>query len=201
MARLSIDPRQPDPTAIAAAVAALRADGVIVYPTDTVYGLGCRIGSAAALERIYRLKRRERRKPMSFICGSLAQVSEYAVMSNHAYRLAKRLLPGPYTLVLPATARAPRVLQSKVRAVGVRIPSHPVTAALVAALGEPITTTSANLSGQATEPTPVEVERALGSGVDVILDAGPLWGDPSTVLDLTGADPVVLRQGAGPWPL
>lgn len=199
--RLSIDPHRPQPDAVATAAAALRADGVVVYPTDTVYGLGCRIGSATALERIYRLKRRERRKPMSFICGSLAQVSEYAVMPNPAYRLAKRLLPGPYTLVLPATAKAPRVLQSRVRAVGVRIPSHPVTAALVAALGEPLTSTSANLSGQATEPTPAEIERTLGPGVDLILDAGPLWGDPSTVLDLTGSDPVVLRQGSGPWPL
>lgn len=199
--RLPINPLHPQPEIIARVVAALRDDGTAIYPTDTVYGLGCRLGSAAGVERIYRLKRRERRKPMSFICSTLAQVSEYVVLSNPTYRLAKRLLPGPYTLVLPASAKTPRVVQSKVRAVGIRIPNHPVTSALVDALGEPLTSTSANLSGEAAEQDPVTLERTFGLEVDVVLDAGPLWGDPSTVLDCTGPEPVVIRQGAGLWPV
>lgn len=199
--RIQIDPRHPDPAAIERAAAALRADGVVVYPTDTVYGIGCRIGSPAAIAAVYRAKGRQRRKPASFICRDLQQISRYAVLSDASYRLAKQLLPGPYTLVLPASPACPKPIQSAHRAVGVRIPASAVTAALVAALDEPLISTSANLSGQGTPVDAAAIERTFGPAVQLVLDAGPLSGEPSTVLDLTEAEPKVVRMGSGPWPL
>lgn len=199
--RIQIDPTNPGAAAIAQAVEVLRNDGVIVYPTDTVYGIGCRIGSPAAIAAVYRAKGRQRRKPASFICHDLSQVSRYAVLSDDAYRLAKLLLPGPYTLVLPASPSCPKPIQSAHRAVGVRIPASAVTAALVEALGEPLISTSANVSGEETPVDAGAIERTFGSRVRLVLDAGRLSGQPSTVLDLTGAEPTVIRAGAGPWPL
>ncbi len=198
--RVTVDPINPDSIAIARAVQALRADGVIVYPTDTVYGIGCRIGSPAGIAAVYRAKGRQRRKPASFICRDLQQISRYAVLSDAAYRLAKQLLPGPYTLVLPASPACPKPIQSSHRAVGVRIPDCAVTAAIVEALGEPLISTSANTSGEQTPADPAAIERAFGPSVGLVLDAGMLSGQPSTVLDCTGSEVAVLRQGAGPWP-
>ena len=199
--RIQIDPLHPDAVAITKAVEVLRQDGVIVYPTDTVYGIGCRIGSPAAIAAVYRAKGRQRRKPASFICQDLQQISHYVVLSDAAYRLAKQLLPGPYTLVLPASPACPKPIQSAHRAVGVRIPNSPVTAALVAALGEPLLSTSANISGGEALTNPAEIELAFGNKVDLILDAGIISGQSSTVLDCTGVEVVVLRQGAGEWPI
>ncbi len=198
--RVPVDPRHPDPVAIARAVEVLQADGVIVYPTDTVYGIGCRIGSPAGIAAVYRAKGRQRRKPASFICRDLQQISHYAVLSDAAYRLAKQLLPGPYTLVLPASPACPKPIQSAHRAVGVRIPDCAVTAAIVQALGEPLISTSANISGEETPEDAAAIERTFGPSVGLVLDAGVLSGQPSTVLDCTGSEASVIRQGAGPWP-
>lgn len=198
--RLKIDPLNPQTEIINQAVEVLRNDCVIIYPTDTIYGLGCRLGSPKAIAKIYQLKKRERRKPLSFICHDLKQVSQYAVLTNQVFRLAKRLLPGPYTLVLTASRLAPKVIQSAKQAVGIRIPNHEVTKQLVAALGEPLISTSANLSGEDSLSNPKELEEIFGNRVDMILDAGILHGDPSTVLDCSSEDIKLLRQGAGVWP-
>lgn len=198
--RISVDPINPNPGVIAKAVEVLRSDGVLVYPTDTVYGIGCRLGSPAGIAAVYRAKGRQRRKPASFICRDLQQISRYAVLSDAAYRLAKQLLPGPYTLVLPASPACPKPIQSAHRAVGVRIPDCAVTAAIVQALGEPLISTSANMSGEETPEDAAAIERAFGPSVSLVLDAGALTGQPSTVLDCTGPEAVVLRQGAGLWP-
>lgn len=199
--RVKINPANPQPKLIDQAIQVLQKDGVIVYPTDTIYGLGCRLSSAKGIERIYQIKKRQRRKPLSFICANIQQVSHYAILSNTAYKLAKRLLPGPYTLILPASGKSPKAIQSVNHAVGIRIPDHQVTMALVEALNEPLVSTSANASGDESLSDPSEIEGLFGSQTDLVLDAGILHGDPSTILDFTGDDIVLVRQGAGEWPV
>jgi tRNA threonylcarbamoyl adenosine modification protein (Sua5/YciO/YrdC/YwlC family) len=175
----------------------LKEDGVLVYPTDTIYGLGCDLFSAKGIRKVLDLKKRDHRKPMSFICSDLKHISEFAVISNQAYRTMKRLLPGPYTFVLEATRSTPRKLLGRRQTVGIRIPDHPVCLALVRELGHPVISTSANLSGGETLYTPGEILESIGPGIDLLIDAGPLVSEPSSVVDLTGAVPRVLRKGKG----
>ena len=170
---------------------------MIVYPTDTIYGIGCDIKSKNAIERIQRIKGRDAKKPMSFVCADVADISIYAHVSKFAFRLLKRLLPGPFTFILPATKETPRVLRSKQKTVGVRIPDHPVTAALVQQLGRPLLSTSANRSEEEVLTDPVDLERELGPQVDMILGCGILPVQPSTVVSLIDDEIQILRQGKG----
>ena len=175
----------------------LRSGGVIAYPTDTIYGLGCDITNKQAIERIRHIKGRDKKKPMSFVCADLTQISNYAKVSNYAHRILKRSLPGAYTFVLPATRETPRVLQSKQKTVGLRIPDHPIPLALVAALGQPILSTSANRSEQEVITEPWMLEDEFGTQVDLILECGPLPVQASSVVSLVGDHAEVLRQGKG----
>lgn len=179
------------------AVDILRSGGVIAYPTDTIYGLGCDITNKQAIERIRHIKGRDKKKPMSFVCADLTQISNYAKVSNYAHRILKRSLPGAYTFVLPATRETPRVLQSKQKTVGLRIPDHPIPLALVAALGQPILSTSANRSEQEVITEPWMLEDEFGTQVDLILECGPLPVQASSVVSLVGDHAQVLRQGKG----
>ena len=179
------------------AVDILRSGGVIAYPTDTIYGLGCDITNKQAIERIRHIKGRDKKKPMSFVCADLTQISNYAKVSNYAHRVLKRSLPGAYTFVLPATRETPRVLQSKQKTVGLRIPDHPIPLALVAALGQPILSTSANRSEQEVITEPWMLEDEFGTQVDLILECGPLPVQASSVVSLVGDHTEVLRQGKG----
>ncbi len=192
-----LHPERPNPRQIKGAVDVLRAGGIIVYPTDTVYGLGCDIHRADAVDRIMALKRRDQKKPFSFLCKDLSQVSEYAAVSNVAYRVLRQCLPGPYTFILPSTRKTPRVLQSKRRTVGIRIADHGVPMALVEALGSPILTTSANVSSGETPGTIDGLKELFGNNVDLYLEAGPLSGAPSSVVSLLDDQVDVLREGAG----
>ena len=194
---LSVHPQNPQQRHISRAVEILRDGGVIVYPTDTVYGLGCDITSKHAVERIVRIKGRDPKKPMSFVCSDLTHISRYARVSNFAYRILKRFLPGPYTFVLESSREVPKMLLTKQRTVGIRIPDHPVCLALVAELGNPILSTSANPSGAEPLNIPLEIRDALGSQVDLILECGVLPRVPSTVVSLVGDRVEVLRDGAG----
>jgi len=194
---LSVDPQHLRGRLIHRATEALEAGGVIVYPTDTVYGLGCDITNKAAIERIQRLKGRDAKKPMSFVCADVADISTYAHVSKFAFRLLQRLLPGPFTFILPATKETPRVLRSKQRTVGVRIPDHPVSRAIVSELGHPLLSTSANRSAEDVLTDPVELESELGPQVDLILECGILPVQPSTVVSLIDDEIQVLRQGKG----
>ena len=194
---LHIDPQNLKGRHISRAVEVLRAGGVIIYPTDTIYGLGCDITNKEAIDRILALKGRSHNKPMSFVCADLTNVSRYAHVSNHAYRILKRYLPGPYTFVLPAAKDTPRMLQSKQKTVGIRIPDHPVPLALVAALGNPIISTSANRSQQDVLTDPVALEDELGTDVDLILECGQLPVQPSSVISLIDDTIDILRPGAG----
>ncbi len=194
---LSVHPVTPQARHIRRAAELLRNDGVIVYPTDTVYGLGCDITNKHAVERIVRIKGRDPKKPMSFVCADLTHISRYARVSNFAYRILKRFLPGPYTFVLEASREVPRLLLTKQKTVGIRIPDHPVCLGLVKELGNPILSTSANPSGADPLNRPDEIQRVLGSQVDLILECGVLPRVPSTVVSLVGQQVRVLREGAG----
>lgn len=194
---LSVHPQNPQGRAIGRAVDALRDDGVVAYPTDTVYGLGCDITSRSAVERIVRIKGRDPKKPMSFVCADLSDISRYARVSNFAYRVLKRYLPGPYTFVLEASREVPKMLLTKQKTVGIRIPDHAVCLALVGQLGRPILSTSANRGGAEPLNDPAEIQTELGKQLDVILDAGVLPRVPSTVVSLAGDRVAVLREGAG----
>ena len=179
------------------AVDVLRSGGVIIYPTDTIYGLGCDITNKQAIERVQRIKGRDKKKPMSFVCADLTHISDYAKVSNYAHRILKRCLPGAYTFVLPATRETPRVLQSKQKTIGLRIPNHPIPLALVSALGQPILSTSANRSEQEVITEPWMLENELGPQVDLILECGPLPVQASSVVSLIGDEAEVLREGKG----
>lgn len=198
---IKINAQKPEASGLAHAVAVLRRGGVIIYPTDTIYGLGCDITNKKAVERILKLKGRDAKKPMSILCADLKHLSDYAIPTRSAYRIMKRLLPGPYTVVLFASRAVPKLLVTKQKTVGIRVPDHAVARALVKALGNPIITTSVNLAGAKPMDDPKKIAHEFGEKVDCIIDAGRVSGEPSTVLDLTSDEPVVLRPGVGKWPL
>src|SRR5690242_15627908 len=193
-----IDPLHPQPRHIARAVEALQQGGIVAYPTDTYYALGCDLFQKKAMERLALLKRRDDRKPFAFLCADLGEVAKYGIVSNESYRLMRRLLPGPYTMILEATRLTPRTSLTRQRQVGVRVPDANVAIALVRALGRPLATTSAALPGEDPLIDASDIQQHLGHGIDLILDGGVTLNEPSTVLDLTGPAPVVLRRGKGP---
>jgi tRNA threonylcarbamoyl adenosine modification protein (Sua5/YciO/YrdC/YwlC family) len=194
-----IDPLHPQPRHIARAVQILEAGGLVSYPTDTYYAIGCDLFQKKALERLATLKRRDDRKPFAFLCSDLGEVAKYAIVSNENYRLLRRMLPGAYTVVLEATRVVPRTALTRQRQVGVRVPDAPVALALVKALGRPLATTSAALPPPDSEPLTdaADIQERLGRNLDLILDGGVILNDPSTVVDLTGPVPVILREGKG----
>jgi len=194
---LAINPDTPQPRLVARVAEVLKAGGVIAYPTDTTYGIGCSIFHKKGIERIYQLKQRERKKPFSFICADLSEVAHYARVSNYAYKVMKRLLPGPYTFVLDATSIVPDLLQTRQKTVGVRIPDNQICLAIVRELGNPIVTTSANRSGDEPIGDPLEIERDLGRQLDLVVDGGLLPPDVSSVVSLIDDVPAVLRAGIG----
>lgn len=194
---LSVDPQHLKGRHVDRAVEVLRRAGVIVYPTDTIYGLGCDVTSKAAVERIRRIKGRDADKPMSFVCSDLVQVSRYGHVSNFVHRILKRFLPGPYTFVLTATRETPRVLQSKQKTVGVRIPDHPVPLALAERLGNPVVSTSANESNEEVVTNPADLERIFGNRVDLIMECGTLPVQASSVVSLVNDTVEILREGQG----
>jgi tRNA threonylcarbamoyl adenosine modification protein (Sua5/YciO/YrdC/YwlC family) len=195
--RIEVNPQHPEPRKIQKAVDALQSGEVIVYPTDTVYGIGCALGHKRAVDRIFHLTGKDDSQPLTFVCSDLSDIARYAVVENHHYRLIKRLLPGPYTFILPATKEVPRMLQSKRKTVGIRVPHHPVALALLKALGTPLISTSASYRGEETLNDPAEIV-ARFKGIELVLDAGYCGVVSSTVVDLTGSEPVIVREGAGP---
>jgi tRNA threonylcarbamoyl adenosine modification protein (Sua5/YciO/YrdC/YwlC family) len=194
---LPINPRHPQPRRVERIVEILKNGGVIAYPTDTIYGIGCDIFNKNAIERIYRIKGRDRHKPLSFICRDLSEVSRYAKLDDDAFRVMRRLLPGPYTFVLEATHLVPKIMLTRRHTVGIRVPDHAVSQALVVGLGNPIISTSANLSDNEPISEPSLIHDVIGAQVDAVVDGGPLPHEPSSVIDLTGEEPEVLRVGKG----
>jgi tRNA threonylcarbamoyl adenosine modification protein (Sua5/YciO/YrdC/YwlC family) len=194
---IAINPVTPQERLLRQVVEVLERGGVIAYPTDTTYGIGCDILSGKAIERIYRLKGKSRKDTLSFVCADLSHLADYAVVGNTGFRLMKRLLPGPYTFVLKATKLPPRVLQTGQKTVGIRVPDHPIPLALVHMLGRPIVNTTANRSGGSPFVHAEDIDEVLGHGIDVIIDGGPIAGGLSTVLEIQDDRVTVLREGAG----
>ena len=194
--RIEIHPTHPQGRRVQQAVHVLRRGGVIVYPTGTVYGLGCDIHQKTAVERIYQIRHLKKDHPLSFMCPDLSKIARYAYVDDFAYRIMRRLVPGPYTFVLRATRDVPKLLVRKQKTVGIRVPDNTVALALLNELGSPIVSTSATVDGEVlNDPDELHVRFPQ---VDAFVDGG--WGgiEPSTVIDLTGSEPVVLREGAGP---
>ncbi|HOP40030.1 MAG TPA: L-threonylcarbamoyladenylate synthase [Geobacteraceae bacterium] len=194
---VEINPDNPQPRLISRVVEILDKGGVIAYPTDTTYGIGCSILNKRGIERIYTIKQRERKKPFSFICSDLSDIARYARVSNFQYKVMRRLLPGPYTFVLNATNLVPGLLVTKQKTVGIRIPDNRICLAIVRELGHPIITTSANRSGEEPIGNPSLVEHELGKQLDLVVDGGVLSATVSSVVSLIDDIPTVLRKGTG----
>ena len=196
---LKVHPDNPQGRHIKNAVEVFKNDGVIIYPTDTVYGIGCSIFNTHAIERIYQIKGQDISKPFSFICSDLSHISEYARVSTGAFRLMKQLIPGPYTFILPASRlkQLPKSMISKRKTVGIRVPNNKISLTLIKELGHPI------LSASVTDPEgniindPEIIKEFYGTRVDMILDAGNSSLELSTILDLTEEPPIIVREGAG----
>lgn len=194
---LDINSENPQPRLIAKVADILEKGGVIAYPTDTTYGIGCSILNKRGIERIYTIKQREKKKPFSFICSDLSDIARYAKVSNYQYKVMKRLLPGPYTFVLPASGIVPGLLVTKQKTVGIRIPDNRICLSIIRQLGHPIITTSANRSGEEPIGDPAAVDRELGNQLDLIVDGGILSAAVSSVVSLMDDMPTVLRKGVG----
>jgi tRNA threonylcarbamoyl adenosine modification protein (Sua5/YciO/YrdC/YwlC family) len=179
------------------AVEVLKNGGVIIYPTDTVYGIGCDIFNKEALERIFNIKNDSNSKLLSFVCANLKDIAKYAKVSDFAYKTMKHLLPGPYTFILPAAKLVPKKLWSNRKTVGIRVPNHSVTIKLVEELGNPIISTSVtNRKGEVLYD-PFEIKNIFNLQVDLMLASGKLSGNLSSIVDLSMDEPEVIRQGAG----
>ncbi|MGB3203782.1 MAG: L-threonylcarbamoyladenylate synthase [Crinalium sp.] len=200
----TIHPDTPQTRRIEQIIDALRNGAVMLYPTDTVYAIGCDINSKSAVERVRRIKQLSNDKPLTFLCHSLSNISQYATVSDPAYRLMKHLIPGPYTFLLPATKLVPKLVQHpKRKTTGIRVPDHPVCMALLKALENPIISTSAHLLDDDGNSPTLSMERVqlfdeLDKLVDVIVDNGTESAmEVSTILDLTNEEPVMVRKGLG----
>lgn len=198
---LRIHPDNPPPRLIKQVVESLQQGGIIIYPTDTVYGLGCDILQQKAIERICRIKQVEPKKAqLSFVCSDLSHLSDFAKpLSNPTYRLLKEHLPGPYTFILEASKMVPKILQSKKDTIGLRIPNNNIAMAIIKELGRPIL--SASLPGDMVEDytDPEVMYENFMKEVDFVIDGGIGGMVPSTVIDCTGDEPVLIREGLGEW--
>jgi tRNA threonylcarbamoyl adenosine modification protein (Sua5/YciO/YrdC/YwlC family) len=191
-----LHPVNPELRFINKAIKILHEGGVIIYPTDTVYGIGCDIFNKQALDRVKEIKSNPDIKLLSFICPDLKDIAKYAKVSDYAYKTMKRLLPGPYTFILPAAKNVPKKLWSKRKTVGI-IPDHPVALKIVQGLGNPIVSTSTTTHKGELLIDPLEIKSVFDFQVDLMLASGNLSGKPSSVIDLSQEEPVIVREGAG----
>ncbi|RWX50312.1 translation factor SUA5 [Candidatus Electrothrix marina] len=195
---IEINSDNPQPRLIGTVLDTLRKGGVVCYPTDTMYGIGCDIFNQKAVKRIHQIKNRPKHKPFSFMCSSLKNISEYAHVGNAAYRLMRKHLPGPYTLVLPGSKLVPKIMLTKQKTVGIRVPESPICLAVIEAFGNPLLNTSA-IRDDHDEPVidAFDVEKLFGNDVDLIIDGGEVYPNPSTVISLISEQPEILREGKG----
>jgi tRNA threonylcarbamoyl adenosine modification protein (Sua5/YciO/YrdC/YwlC family) len=194
---LRINPQNPQLRLIRRVIETLNDGGVIVYPTDTVYGFGCSIYAKGALERIFAIKRQDLTKPLSFICSDLKNIATYAQVSTPVFRALKHHLPGPYTFILSAAREVPKKLWSKRKTVGIRVPNHRIPLLIVRELGHPIISTSITDGDGNYINNPDVIEEKYGKLVDLIIDGGAQTSGPSSVIDMTGDAPVIVREGSG----
>jgi len=194
---LKINPQNPQQRLIDRVVDILQSGGIMAYPTDTYYGIGCDIMNKRAIERIYQLRQRSKNKPFSFICADLKNISDYAKVSNYAYKTMRRLLPGPYTFILEGSKLVPKIMLTKRKTAGIRVPDHPICLQLVTGLGHPILSASAKTPEGASFHDPSLIQDFYGHQLDVVIDGGPVPGRPSSVISLIDDAPEIIREGLG----
>src|SRR4030067_1480855 len=194
---ISINPKNPQPRLIRKIGEVLQGGGVIGYPTDTIYGVGCDLVNPEAIRKIHRLKKSDGKKPLSFICSDLKDISRYAYVSNYAYKMMKHLFPGAYTFVLKATKLVPKIAMTKQNTVGIRIPDNRICLALVKELGHPIISTSVYKHDEGLYNDPAEIEERFGKQLDLVIDGGVIVAEHSSIIDLTDDSPNVIRKGKG----
>jgi tRNA threonylcarbamoyl adenosine modification protein (Sua5/YciO/YrdC/YwlC family) len=197
--RFSPHPTDPQPRRIAEIVATIRNGGLIAYPTDSSYALGCHIGDKHAMDRIRKIRKTDKNHNFTLVCSDLSEISLYARVDNWAYRLVRSLTPGPYTFILQATREVPKRLQNpRRRTIGLRVPDHAIVRAMLEALGEPIMSSTLTLPGDDTPLTDVnEIEARIGRQIDMIVDGGSAGIEPTSVIDLSGGSVEILRKGRG----
>lgn len=195
---ISINPDNPQPRLIAQAVDILKEGGCILYPTDTFYGIGCDIMNKKALEKVYHITKQDKDKPFSFICSDLKNVSDYAKVSNYAYKTMKRFLPGPYTFILEASKMVPKMMLTKRKTAGIRVPDNKICIELVTALGNPVISGSAIPVDDPDMPHEASLLHDYwGKLVDAVIEGGPVPGKPSSVVSLLDDEPEIIREGLG----
>jgi tRNA threonylcarbamoyl adenosine modification protein (Sua5/YciO/YrdC/YwlC family) len=196
---LEIHPSDPQPRLIRQAVEIIRAGGVVVYPTDSSYALGCHIGDKTAMERIARIRQTDKHHHFTLVCSDLSEISKYARVNNAQYRTLKAFTPGPYTFILQATKETPKRLQNeKRRTIGIRVPDHPVPMAILDELDEPLMSSTLLMPGEDAPLTDArEIQERLYHFVDAVIDGGNGGMEPSSVIDLAGPAPVIVRRGKG----
>ena len=194
---VTINPKNPQVRLVRKIVEVLQGGGVIGYPTDTIYGVGCDLVNPDAIRKIHRLKKSDGKKPLSFICSDLKDISQYAYVSNFAYKTMKRLLPGPYTFILKATKLVPKMALTKQNTVGIRIPDNKICLSLVKALGHPIISTSVQQPDEGLYNDPADIDERFGKQLDLVIDGGVIVAEHSSVIDLTDDIPNVIREGKG----
>jgi len=171
--------------------------GIVVYPTDTIYGMGIDLFNKRAVEKVLRIKKASNHKLLTFICSDLKSISEWAVVSNEAYRIMRRVLPGPYTFILRASRQVPKITMHKRKTVGIRIPESKIILDLVEALGRPLLSTSVPLGQDGYYTDPQEIADNFSNEIDLILDAGIMFNQPSTIVDFSSDEPEIIREGLG----
>ena len=193
---LEIDPQRPSPRKIRHAVDALKRGDVIIYPTDTCYGMGADIFNKAAIEKIYQIKGISKKQPFSFVCSDLSDISQYARVTDLAYRILKRYLPGPYTFVLEGSRQVPKMMLTKRKTVGIRVPDHDVCIEIVRQLGNPIISTTVS-HGDEIFSDPRDMAKRFGKQIPIIVDCGIIPPEPSSVISLVNDEIEVIREGKG----
>jgi tRNA threonylcarbamoyl adenosine modification protein (Sua5/YciO/YrdC/YwlC family) len=194
---LSINSQNPQMRLIKKAVDVLRDGGVIIYPTDTVYGLGCNLSNKRGIEKIYEIKKRNKKQPLSFVCSDLKHISQYAKVTDYAYKTMRRLLPGPYTFILEASRLVPKIILPKRATTGIRVPDNNICLALIRELEQPIISTSVKNQNGEDLGNPWEIEKYFGKIVDTIIDGGSINPEPSSVISLVDDNIEILRIGKG----
>ncbi len=194
---LTINSQNPQMRLIRKAVEVLKDGGVIIYPTDTVYGLGCDLSNKRGIERIYEIKKRNKKQPLSFVCSDLKHISQYARVTDYAYKTMKRLLPGPYTFILEASRLVPKIIMPKRPTSGIRVPDNEICLALIRELGQPIISTSVKTQTGEDLGNPAIIDEHFGRIVDLIIDGGVIDPQPSSVISLVDDTVEVLRVGKG----
>jgi len=194
---VAINNQNPQMRLIRKAVEILRGGGIVIYPTDTVYGMGCDLFNKKGIERIYEIQRRDRKQPLSFICADLKDISHYAQVSDNAYKIMKRLLPGPYTFILDASRAVPKIILPKRQTTGIRVPDNRICQALLAEMGSPVISTSVKDGEGELLSDPLIIEEFFGKRVDMIIDGGIIAAAPSSVVSLLNEGVEVIRAGKG----